>query len=949
MGPNANRMYIMNAESEQARIDWLSALVAAGARTADQSAASKARSPQQQRGSIIATNQLVSAAAASVDKRMFTASSHEGYMLKLGGLQKNYFQQRYFVVLHNHLLYFREPNFDDDHYEVPRGTIHLAGAVVALEPPTTARQLYDHEFVFTITPLHQPKSSVFTSLFGEVTRKYVFVCRDAADLAGWVAAVQARVDRAASQADDASDSDDDGDLPASFVASTSNTPASNNVLLGQTDLTASLSSLDHFASAGTGGAGLGSSRGIGAGPSAGFGSSFTPPSADLLCHLYFADQPVGIIVSAEQLSWKRRFCGLSLPNSQLIVWKHKPSMRNGGNSGSNKPTRINLAGATVRVSKQLSCSKTAGVPVMTVTLEVPRNGGASTIHLAANSQARVDQWLSFLKIAAAPDREDARGGAAGAAGTSSSGTSSGKFTSPQPNRRSVASASDHLAPSSASQDKGGNGGSRSNSRRSSRQSDAAADAAAAAAVSTNASSSGSTAGAAAPKSSAVLLAAMSEALNDADAMASFRARSVELHKGTVSSAQYFRAYFRTFGKELGLRFWNDLLAIVPRAELAAELAQLYEQHKHLFGESADDAVSGSGAQSAAAVSSTAAAASALSAAARNGGNDSSNGRAAPRPTRPVRGSSNGAVPDTNAATADSFGSSEDSDDDENFDDGERQRRSHHLPSFGFAPPPMPASAPPAASGETPAAVRSGGSGGISQPSPSSNIAAAFAFFGGTSRTPLVSPSHATSAAAAASPATAASAASTARRGSYSSSSTDWSAVSPRPAARSASAAPTPVASPTPTTPGPAPSSSSSSASVSSSASSVPMPAAIPGESDGDLRDRVAKSVHAWGVRGEHHILTLLCSLHEILPGVVAVGAFIPFQETAPSLREVQSTYLKAMRVLHPDKTKLHPHHIQVLCASVFQCVTTAWEQYEKKERKRLRKQEAAAAAAADRT
>jgi len=839
----SNRMYIMNAESEQARIDWLSTLVGAGAHTADQLAASNVRPPQ--RGSIIATNQLIAAATALRDRRMFTASSHEGYLLKLGGVHKDTFQRRYFCIIQDTLVYYLEACFDSENRDLPRGTIQLTGGVVAVEPQATARALYDHDFVFTITPLHQPKHSLFTSLFGEISKKYVFVCQNGADLAAWVAAVQARIDRAGSQADD-SDSDDEAPSAANSVA---NTPASNNVHLNLSDLTASLSSVDHFAP--------GSPV---AGGRDGGSPSFTPPSTDLLCHMYFSEQPVDAAGDARDLSWKRRFCGLSIQTRQLILWKHKPAASKLGN----KPIKLSLAGATVRVIRGLSCSKSPGVPVVTIGFDAAvgsaaGRAGVAQVHLAANSQARFDSWLSFLQLAAG-------GRAAERTADNSAAASAAKFSSPQPIRRerlSVSSAPDR--------------------RRPSRQGDADASAA----VAGESPSSPSPA-----KSSSALLSEMSDALQDADAMAAFRARSVELHKGTLPAAQYFRAFFRTFGKELGVRFWPHLLAIVPREESRSELAQLYQQHQHLFTD--DTATASAAATSSAAAGQPASAASAAS----------------PRHASAHSRSTRGVSARGHDSDADSFDASDA--DDDYFDDGERNGANAKMPSFRFAPP----IATPVSPAPSPAAT-----------APTASKASPFA-------TPVASPTAALAAAAAARGASF----SAARRASTSSApvSAEWPPVSSRPGSRSVSGSPTPVASPVPAT-----------AAAAAAANPSSFPVTMAGESDSELRDRVSTSVRDWSVRCEHHVLTLLCTLHEILPGVVAPGAFIPFTEEAPTLRQVHSTYLKALRVLHPDKTKDKPHHVQVLCAAVFQAVGTAYDQYEKKERKKQKKEAAAAAAAAE--
>jgi hypothetical protein len=113
---------------------------------------------------------------------------------------------------------------------------------------------------------------------------------------------------------------------------------------------------------------------------------------------------------------------------------------------------------------------------------------------------------------------------------------------------------------------------------------------------------------------------------------------------------------------------------------------------------------------------------------------------------------------------------------------------------------------------------------------------------------------------------------------------------------------------------------------------------------------VSALVGEWSTRCEHHILTLLCTLHEVLP-TVKDGAFLWDGDDAPTLKSVHTQYLRALRVLHPDKTKDKPHAFQVLSAAVFHCVQSAWDKYKEDDRKaekKRAKKEAAAAAAAER-
>lgn len=227
--PCSSRMYIMDAPSEQSRIDWLAALVKAGALV-----------DEPQTRSVVKATTVVEpvplAAAAAAQQPMFACSSHEGWLLKLGGasqrhcccycccrshsafapafsadsaaldacaaiicsgVQKTSWQARYFVLLGQHLVYWKTPmaglqsrTGPVEEHEAPRGSIHLEGAVLSIEQDSFA--LLGHAHAFTILPRENPKSSLFSSLFGETLKRYTFVARDAADLQQWVAALTAK-------------------------------------------------------------------------------------------------------------------------------------------------------------------------------------------------------------------------------------------------------------------------------------------------------------------------------------------------------------------------------------------------------------------------------------------------------------------------------------------------------------------------------------------------------------------------------------------------------------------------------------------------------------------------------------------------------------------------------------------------------------------------------------
>jgi hypothetical protein len=284
-----------------------------------------------------------------------------------------------------------------------------------------------------------------------------------------------------------------------------------------------------------------------------------------------------------------------------------------------------------------------------------------------------------------------------------------------------------------------------------------------------------------------------------------------------------------------LRFWQDLLRIVPREELREELRELFEQHRHLFAEEEKP----------------------------------SKGAAAPGPTRPSRQQSQSSqrsddvdeqAQDEEAEESEQEETDWDEDEEEESEEATRTPATAAGPSFA---PPTPAQAAEWASGFP--------------TSPHSSHAK-----------PRAAP-------------------------------TSYAA-----AAQSGAASPSPLS---PTSPSPTSPSGNQ-------------------ESEAELQERVQSTVRAWTLRCEGHVLTLLCTLHEVLPQTIPVGAFIPFKETAPTLREVHSTYLRALRVLHPDKTKQQPHAIQVLSAAVFQAVGAAWAHYEKSEKKKARKEAERAAASA---
>lgn len=576
-----------------------------------------------------------------------------------------------------------------------------------------------------------------------------------------------------------------------------------------------------------------------------------PPSGDILTHLYESSD-------ANSSTWKRRYFALDVEAHMLRAWKHKPA----AGAASSKPKSIDLSQAVVHVNRSLSCPKTGNVPVLSLTFG--EGAARSHLHLAASSQGRFDSWYSFLLLAC--QGEAPRRGA-------SDGTAAADSTTP---RRSSTTAQ-----SSSSSSK---------QRRTSRHTaqDEPASPSSNAGASTAASpapSSGST------KSQSQLLSEMSAALQDDDAMQHFRARSVELHRQTITPAVYFKSFFRLFGKELGLRFWPHLLSIVPREEAREELRELFDQHRHLFG----DAAGASSSPRRGSAVADATGADFATTAAESEQDTSASPELDASPVVP-------SMPSFKAAPAqpgrrDSWGP---------------------MPSFTFAPPTPDATSWFPAS---PASVSTAPSQSpLSPASPTSAAAAAAAYAASPNRQRGANPS------------------STPFTPSVARAAADWppASASSATATPSAPIAPSPAATPT------------------SAAASAAAAAAFTGpadESESELQDRVSALVGEWSTRGEHHILTLLCTLHEVLP-TVKDGAFLWDGDEAPTLKSVHTQYLRALRVLHPDKTKDKPHAYQVLSAAVFHSVQSAWEKYKeedrKAEKKRAKKEAAAAAAAAER-
>jgi hypothetical protein len=649
------------------------------------------------------------------------------------------------------------------------------------------------------------------------------------------------------------------------------------------------------------------------------------PQADLMCHLYKLDSETSTGEGSSTGGWKRRYCSINIKEKTICIWRHKPSSSSSSSNTNSKPHRLDLSHTTVKVNKSLSCPKTHGIPVLSICFSASDNTSATSvrstvswIHFAADTQQKFERWKTLLQIAAmsqgmkrggeeedreeSPERDQQQQPStisttvpsSSVAGGGTVATPSSKFTSPFP-RRASELASAAMAFHAQMQTPSPNPNKYQQQQRARMD-----NASTAAEMNNNAPSPAPNS--TSNKSQSALLSEMSEYLNDAESFARFRSASVELHRGTLPISSYFRAYFRIFGKEGGLRFWNDLLSIVPRDDIRIELKELFKQHKHLFNN--EDGTTESAA--AASNSSTAAAAASPAVPAPNYPTRSSSAPDAIKMAAAAAGTTNrGSTSKTGNSSAfkstksspnfinddsdiDNENGSDTSGDDESDgfdedDDGSNEDDTYNMdgnsgrpiPGFSFQPPPLEQAQssffPTFAS---PSATKSQAT------NPTPNKASASTTFTSPGRLPNWPPPSASSTTSTTTPLQ------THPPHSHRTHSGGGGGSS------SGSAAPTPVSSPLPTTTTPSPAAST-----------------VPTESASELHDRVTSIVSAWSLRCEHHILNLLCTLHEVLPGIVAPGAFIPFEETAPTLKEVKSTYLKAMRVLHPDKTIDKPMHM----------------------------------------
>lgn len=754
----STRLYVFIAPNEQARIDWLTAFVKAGGGSS--------------RGSVSMGSHgggLLGGAAtlSPLPERMFAASSHEGFLQKLGGLQKTSWQSRYFVLLSDQLLYFREPNFSETatDNDAPRGNISLRGATLHIEPRSV--EVYGVPHVFSITPA-EPQRSLMSSLLSKEPRAYVFYAKDYVDLSTWVTRLREKMEKS-TETEENSDSDEEEQQLHSAAGSTA-TPAAS-------------------ASA----------------------SPFVPPTGDVLSSVYKLDSStIDGGGGLDTGGWKKRYAVLELKGKTLRLWKRKPSAE----EPASKPKTVDLKFASLTVNPTLKCSKTKNIPVLTIGFPPAKDDAAGAysspfLHLAPSTQSRFDSWLSFLTLACGKKRRTPSAAA-------------------QPEAEIASAAESAAAPAPA-------GAKPSSRKASTADPESAAPAGKQQPRAKRRSGTDPISGTTAPtekRSQSQLLADMSAALADDDAMTSFRTGCADLARGALKPSQFFKGYWRTFGKRLGRVFWAELVSIIPHEETQNELNELYEQHRHVLEAKSTE--------------------------------------------------------ETEEAATEAATSSPD-------------------PSPSPVAPSMPSFHPRPANGHTVAA----GANPAEAAMPS-----------------FVPPlPH------------------------------EWAPVSPV-SSNSDFSSPTssqqqPASSSSPTAAqqrkGSAGPSSASSPSAPPPASPLTPPAAAESSSD-DPTSRAHAMVSAWSLRCDHNILTLLCTLHEVLPSVVSVGQFIPFDDGYPGLKQVHSCYLKAVRVLHPDKTKHLSGAMQILGQAVFQTVQAAWEKYEKAEKKKASKEakkEAAAAAAGE--
>ena len=668
-----------------------------------------------------------------VSERMFMTSTFEGWLLKVGGVNKNKLQPRYFVLLYGSLLYFTQKGNQD----TAKGAISLKGAFVSEE-----RLFSGHQFVFSLTPKEKPRSSLFSSLFGEVLKKYILVAHDLNEMRYWMKLLQTEIARADSQ----NDEDDNADLSDEEVP--------DGVWFGE-------------------GEGDGSDN-----EQQKTNPPFTPSGKnksementeedhpmdlstfDAHSHCYKLDGTDDVShVDSSSLSWKKRFFALDVKSKSLHSWRHKPTKSN-----QSKSKLIDLSHGRVRVNDDLKCAKVRYHPcVLTLTFATSKSGGSSAssssspsiIHLVPSSKRHFDEWYSVLLVTLGKKRNEP-------SATSSSNDSNDASNANSNTDSSASYPSFNLPPH--------------------------------------------------------LLDNMSLHLSDSSALDHFTSRCNELVRGNLAVPQFFRSFFRLFGREGGSTFWPQLLASVPREEIRIELEKEMERNLHHFTKDAGEVTrertdSKTNRAGAAQNASTP----------RSPHHDP----ASPSSTSPP---TTGEPPNSNIPLP-NFGPSTSSSSTPHFSGTQSSAASSFPPPVSPSPSPSPSPAPPS-SAESKSKPKS-----ESKSKPSESY----------SKEHNNNPKSNTK--------------------SYTHSTPPHSNSNPNPNPSTAS---------TPSSP----------------------------TSPTDLRDQLSQTVNEWNLRGEGNILTLLCTLHDVLPTLVTEGQFIPFDDGYPNLKQVKQTYFKSLLIIHPDKQK----------------------------------------------
>lgn len=197
--------YILVPESEESRSEWMVALKKAGAHFREDNAAGD-RELGSTPASPTSTSSLLSLfppVLSSLSPRMFSTSILEGWLLKSGGVSKKLFQARYFVLVGGKLMYFENCPPEDNQQQqqqqpTPKGEIDLRDCMLQKEGDVDGSSSSSDPFtgsgccLFSLTP-HQKsvkRSSLFSSLFGEVRKQFVMVAREHRERREWMQQLQ---------------------------------------------------------------------------------------------------------------------------------------------------------------------------------------------------------------------------------------------------------------------------------------------------------------------------------------------------------------------------------------------------------------------------------------------------------------------------------------------------------------------------------------------------------------------------------------------------------------------------------------------------------------------------------------------------------------------------------------------------------------------------------------